>query len=391
MKLLLYSHFFAPSLGGVETVVRSLATGLAELRAPDGRQEFQLTLITQTPRGSFDDSSLPFPVIRQPTLQSLRKLISSADMIHVAGAAISPILLGLLDRKPVVVEHHGFQTICPTGQLFQEPENLSCPGHFMAKRYIHCLACSTTPTRLASSRLWLLTFIRRFLCQHVAVNITPTNWLASMLQLSRTETVPHGIALSPPLVRLAAIRPVPVLVFLGRIVTTKGLLLLLEAARLLRQQNRPFELEIIGDGPERESIQKLAHEWKLATQVRFRGRLPDSQIADLLTQADLLVVPSVGGEVFGMVIVENMLRGIPVLASDLGAFVEVLGDACRTFRTGDSSDLANQIVQLLDDPSTLQHLSVTANQRVRDFFALRRMIEGHAQVYRCLAPDRAER
>jgi len=390
MKLLLYSHFFAPSLGGVETVVRSLATGLAELRSPDGRQEFHLTLITQTPFGSFDDSSLPFPVIRQPTLQSLHKLISSADIIHVAGAAISPILLGLLSRKPVVVEHHGFQTICPTGQLFQEPENIPCPGHFIAERYIHCLACSPTPTRLASFRLWLLTFIRRFLCQHVAVNIAPTNWLDSLLQLPRAETIPHGIALSPPLVRLPDVRPVPVLVFLGRIVTTKGLLLLMEAARLLHQQNRPFELKIIGDGPERSALEKLTQEWKLAAQVHFLGRLSDSQIADLLTQADLLVVPSLGGEVFGMVIAENMLRGIPILASDLGAFVEVLGHAGRTFRTGDSVDLAHQIVRLLDDPSTLRHLSVSAHQRVRDFFALRRMIEGHAQVYRRLAPDRAE-
>jgi glycosyltransferase involved in cell wall biosynthesis len=390
MNLLAYSHYFAPSIGGVEAIVRSLATGLAELRSPDGRQEFHLTLITQTPFGSFDDSSLPFPVVRQPNLLSLRKLISSADVIHVAGAAISPILLGLLSRKPVVVEHHGFQTICPTGQLFQEPENIPCPGHFMAERYIHCLACSPTPTRLASFRLWLLTFIRRFLCQHVAVNITPTNWLAGLLQLPRSETVPHGLQPAPPLVRLSVIHPVPVLVFMGRIVTTKGLLLLLAAARLLQQQNRPFELKIIGDGPERAALEKLAQEWKLAAQVHFLGRLPDSQIADLLTRADLLVVPSVGGEVFGMVLAENMLRGIPVLASDLGAFLEVLGDAGRTFRTGDSVDLAHQIVQLLDDSSTLQHLSVAAHQRVRDFFALRRMIEGHAQVYRRLAPDRAE-
>jgi len=202
--------------------------------------------------------------------------------------------------------------------------------------------------------------------------------------------VPHGLQPAAPLVRLPVSRAVPVLVFLGRIVTTKGVLLLLEAARLLQQQNRPFELKIIGDGPERASLEKLAQEWKLATQVRFLGRLPDLQIVDLLTQAALLVVPSVGGEVFGMVIVENMLRGIPILASDLGAFVEVLGDAGRTFRTGDSVDLARQIVQLLDDPSTLQHLSVAAHQRVRDFFALRRMIEGHAQIYRRLAPDRAE-
>jgi glycogen(starch) synthase len=389
VKLLLYSHFFAPSIGGVETVVMSLARGLSECSGAIPRGEFDLTLVTQTPRGSFADSSLPFAVVRQPSFNSVRKLISSADVIHVAGAAIPPILLGLAARKPVVVEHHGFQTICPTGQLFQEPENMPCPGHFMAEHHIHCLACSPAPARLASFRLWLLTFIRRNLCQRVAVNIAPTHWLASMLQLSRTETVPHGLALSPPLVRLPATRPVPVLVFLGRIVTTKGLRLLLEAARLLQKQNRPFELKIIGDGPERPALEKLAEEWKLRKQVHFLGRLPDSQVADILAQADLLVVPSLGGEVFGMVLAENMLRGVPILASDLGAFVEVLGDAGRTFKTGDPEDLARQIVQLLDDPAASQRLGVAAHQRVRDLFALRRMIERHAQIYRRLAPDRA--
>jgi len=388
VKLLLYSHFFAPSIGGVETVVMSLARGLSARSNSGSRGEFDLTLVTQTPRGSFDDSSLPFPVVRQPNFNSLRKLVRSADVIHVAGAAIFPILFGLLLQKPVVVEHHGFQTICPTGQLFQEPENIPCPGHFMAERYTHCLACAPTPKPLASYRLWLLTFFRRFLCQHVRVNITPTNWLAGMLQLPRAETVLHGLQISPPLVRLPASRPVPVLVFLGRIVTAKGLPLLLEAARLLRQRNRPIELLVVGDGPERAALEKLAEEWKLATQVRFLGSLPDSQIADLLATADLLVVPSLGGEVFGMVIAENMLRGIPILASDLGAFVEVLGDSGRTFKTGDSADLVRQIVQLLDDPAASRRLGVAAHQRVRDFFALGRMIEGHAQIYRRLAPDR---
>ena len=387
MKLLLYSRFFAPSIGGVETVVMSLARGLSPRYSCGSQGEFELTLVTRTPPGSFDDSSLPFPVVRQPNFHSLRKLIRSADVIHVAGAAIFPILLGLLLRKPVVVEHHGFQTICPTGQLFQEPENIPCPGYFRAERYTHCLACAPAPRPFASFRVWLLTFFRRFLCQHVAANITPTKWLAGMLQLPRTETVPHGLALSPPIVRLQAAHPVLVLVFLGRIVTTKGLLLLLEAARLLQQQNRPFELKVVGDGPERAALEKLAEEWKLATQVCFLGRLPDSQIADLLATADLLVVPSLGGEVFGMVIAENMLRGIPILASDLGAFVEVLGDAGRTFKTADSADLARRIVQLLDDPAASQRLGVAAHQRVRDFFALSRMIEGHAQIYRRLAPD----
>jgi len=391
VKLLLYSHFFAPSIGGVETVVMSLAAGLCKCSSSGSPGEFELTLVTQTPRGSFDDSSLPFPVVRQPGFSSLLTLIRSADVIHVAGAAIFPILLGLVLRKPVVVEHHGFQTICPTGQLFQEPANIPCPGHFMAERYTYCLACAPIPKPLSSARLWLLTFLRRFLCQHVASNITPTQWLDGLLQLPRTETVPHGLAPSPPLVRLPALRPVPVLVFLGRIVTTKGLLILLQAVRLLLQQNRTVELQVVGDGPERASLERLAEECKLATQVHFLGRLPDSQVDDLLATADLLIVPSLGGEVFGMVMAENMLRGIPILASDLGAFVEVLGNAGLTFKTRDPADLARQIVQLLDDPATARRLGLEGHHRVSNSFPLSRMIEGHAQVYRQIAPGGTSR
>jgi hypothetical protein len=49
VKLLFYSHYFAPSIGGVETIVLSLARGLAEVRTPDGLLEFNLTLVTETP------------------------------------------------------------------------------------------------------------------------------------------------------------------------------------------------------------------------------------------------------------------------------------------------------------------------------------------------------
>jgi len=132
VKLLLYSHYFAPSIGGVETIVMSLARGLAELRAENGAQEFEITLVTQTPREDFDDSALPFPVIRQPGFWRLMRLVRGADAVHLAGPALAPLALGLLWRKPVVVEHHGFQVICPTGQLLIESRGEPCPGHFMA-------------------------------------------------------------------------------------------------------------------------------------------------------------------------------------------------------------------------------------------------------------------
>ena len=149
MNLLFYSHYFAPSIGGVETIVLSLARGLAEVRTPCGLTEFDLTLVTETPAEDFDDRILPFRVLRQPSFAHLLQMIRSSDIIHVAGPALSPLLLGLLTRKPVVIEHHGFQTICPTGQLLIEPSSTPCPGHFMAGRHRECLRCRSNNNWLA--------------------------------------------------------------------------------------------------------------------------------------------------------------------------------------------------------------------------------------------------
>ena len=168
MKLLLYSHYFSPSVGGVETVVLALAKGLANRLSPSGSPAFEITLVTETPTGDVRDSIFPFRVIRQPSSSQLRRLIREADVVHVAGTAIAPIIWSSFAAKPVVVEHHGFQTICPTGQLFQEPQNVPCPGHFMAGNHGACLrCCRATYSALASFRLWLLTFVRRHLCKFV--------------------------------------------------------------------------------------------------------------------------------------------------------------------------------------------------------------------------------
>src|SRR6478735_4969594 len=177
MKLLIYSHFFAPSVGGVEAVVLSLARGLAELGESRGQPQFEITLVTETPAGDFRDSDLPFRVIRKPGLIQLQRLIRKSDVVHLAGPALAPLLLGYIFLKPLVVEHHGFQTICPNGVLVFEPLSAPCPGHFMPGRHALCLRCNAGQGWGASMKLWLLTFLRRFLCKRVAANITPTRWL----------------------------------------------------------------------------------------------------------------------------------------------------------------------------------------------------------------------
>jgi len=88
-------------------------------------------------------------------------------------------------------------------------------------------------------------------------------------------------------------------------------------------------------------------------------------------------------------VAENMLRGLTVVTSDLGAFQEVLENAGVTFRTGDAVDLAVQLGKLLDDPANARKLGTAARQRVLEFFTLGRMIEGHARIYRSLAAEKA--
>ncbi len=377
MKLLIYSHFFAPSVGGVETLVLSLARGL------DGDPEFAVTLATQTPADNFDDLSLPFKVVRQPNLIHLWDLIRVSDVVHVAGPALSPIFLGLLARKPVVVEHHGFQTICPNGQLLIEPAGVPCPGHFMAGQHGQCLRCNSGQGWLASRKLWLLTFVRRFLCRRIASNITPTAWLGGLVQLPRVVPIAHGLEfINAPAAYPGSASVPPVIAFQGRLVTTKGLGILFESARTLLAENRAFELLIVGEGPERASLEQLSQNVPLAGHVRFAGRLLGAELDAALAHVSVVIVPSLGGEVFGLVVAENMARGLPVITSDLGAFVEVLGEGGLTFRTGDAGALTRELARILDDPVLAARLAQIARQRALDFYGFRRMLEAHARVYR---------
>ena len=382
MKLLLYSHYFAPSIGGVETIVMSLACGLAELRAENGAREFEVTLVTETPREDFHDRALPFPVVRLPGFRQFMRLVRGADVVHIAGPALEPLVLGLLLRKPVVIEHHGFQVICPTGQLLIESRGEPCPGHFMAGRRTECWHCDPALGWLGSRKLWMLTFVRRFLSKRVAANIMPTKWLGEQLDLPRATTIHHGLVQIAPHERTEQpASRVPVIAFQGRLVSTKGARILLDAARILCEQGQEFQLLVIGDGPERANLEALARQLPLFARVRFAGRLAPVELEAELARASVVVVPSLGGEVFGMVVAENMRRGIPVIASDLGSFVEVIGDAEITFRVGESADLAARLRELLNNSAKSDQLAGESRLRAEREFSAAAMIEKHREIY----------
>lgn len=379
---MIYTHAFAPGIGGVETIVMALARGLAETPPSPDCGKLSVTLVTPQPQAQFDDSSLPFRVIRRPRPWHLLKLIRSADVVHLAGPALLPLLLSLVSRKPVVIEHHGFQAICPNGQLVYEPEQTPCPGHFMSGRHHKCWRCNAKEGWLVSWKLWLLTFPRRLLCRYAAANIAPTRWFVQLLQLPSAATIFHGLNASASPSASISPRVPPEFVFQGRFVSAKGVHLLLKAASQLNAMGLDFRLTLIGDGPERTSLERLAGQLHLEDRVRFLGLLPQAELESALAGATAIVMPSLGGEVFGLVAAENMARGHLLIVSDLGALAEVVGDAGLVFRVGDADDLAAQLARVLLSPRLAEDLRLRASRRSLDFFRQERMIRNHIAIYR---------
>jgi phosphatidylinositol alpha-mannosyltransferase len=104
-------------------------------------------------------------------------------------------------------------------------------------------------------------------------------------------------------------------------------------------------------------------------QVEFLGMVSDEDKARLLRSVDLYVAPNTGGESFGIILVEAMSSGAPVLASDLDAFAQVLdgGEAGELFANGDADELADAAVRLLGDAERRAQLREYGSRHVRRF------------------------
>jgi len=316
MKLLMYSHFFAPSIGGVETVVLSLARGLVEVRNEEGLREFDVTLATQTPVGSYDDSSLPFRVIRGPRLGKLLELIRKSDVVHVAGPALAPLLFSYLLRKPLIVEHHGYQATCPNGLLFHHPSGAVCRGQFEARNYMECLTCnSKTDGTTGSLRLLISTFARRALSRLANTNIAPSHHVAARQNLPRTRVIFHGVedpfAGKGMLPKRTTNRKE--FAYLGRLVVEKGVSVLLEATRLLRAEGREVHVVLIGDGPDRPRLEKEIKSLGLEGTVRITGFLSGASLDQILIGVGTIVIPTTMEETAGLAAMEQMVRGRAVI------------------------------------------------------------------------------
>jgi phosphatidylinositol alpha-mannosyltransferase len=155
----------------------------------------------------------------------------------------------------------------------------------------------------------------------------------------------------------------PTVLFLGRHEPRKGLAVLLEAARLLPDEVRFW---IAGKGPETAELRsRCRHD----DRIEWLGALSETEKQQRLRAASALCVPSLGGESFGLVLLEGMASGTPVVASDLTAYrvVSREGRAASLFPTGDSDVLAKALLAALDRTPMVEARLDEGRERAEEF------------------------
>jgi glycosyltransferase involved in cell wall biosynthesis len=392
VKLLIYSHYFAPSVGGVETIVALLARKICESqRAQLLNDKWDVIVVTKTPANGFDDRVFPFRVVRNPSLLQLWRLIRWAGVIHIAGPSLAPMLLAKLADKPYVVEHHGYQSICPNGVLIHQPDRAVCPGHFQAGHYEACIRCQQREMSLpkALSKL-LLMFPRHSLSRKADLNIAITHHSLNRHRLPNAQVIYYGIesiqqnqiqeADSPQQERNSENDP-PTFAYVGRFVPEKGLDVLLQAATLLKNDGHRFQVLLIGDGPERANLDVLIAANNLQDVARITGFLRGPALTEQMNHVEAVVMPSTWEETAGLAAIEQMMRGRLVITSDIGGLGEIVGDAGLKFPAGDAPALAVQMKKVIRRSAEVSALGNAAQARAHSLFLADRMTADHVSAY----------
>ncbi len=160
----------------------------------------------------------------------------------------------------------------------------------------------------------------------------------------------------------------PNILFVGRLEDRKGLPYLLKAYRLIRKSGLEARLLVVGAGPQAREARRYVLTRGLQN-VEFLGRVSDAEKAQLFKTADVYVSPATGRESFGVVLLEAMAAGAPIVASDIHGYKGVVqrGRQAILVPPRDPKALAAAITELLTDPELRARLSAAGLARAQQF------------------------
>ena len=155
------------------------------------------------------------------------------------------------------------------------------------------------------------------------------------------------------------------LLFVGRLAGVKGVPVLLDALKMLKEKHANLEVTLIGDGPERAALESRSQDMGLAQMVDFVGYKSQSDVAETLSNTDIFVLPSFA-EGVPVVLMEAMAARVPVITTHVAGIPELIEDGTHGILThpGDASSLAGAIEKLLSNSALATEMGKTGREKV---------------------------
>lgn len=372
MKTLQLTKFYPPVFGGIETATYELAEGLLSRGHPTN------ILCANTDRRTVRDHFGPVAVTRAgayakllstslaPTLiTELAKVRKQYEIVHV--------------HLPNPMANVALQLARPTGKvvlhwhsdIINQARAIKLYEPLQASMLRRADAIIATSPPYADASTWLAPHRHKVYVVPLGIQAQRLHQPAAALSEARAALRRrHGER--------------PIVFSIGRMATYKGFDVLIEAARSLD----PETLVVVGGGGELLTThQRRVQDLRLEQRVVFTGRLSDLEVAAYMAEASVFCLPSTNrAEAFGMVLLEAMLAGLPIIATQIAGsgvpWVNVNGETGLNVPVNDPAALAKALRQLIADPVLARTMGNAGRRRFETHFTADRMVEQTIEVYR---------
>lgn len=305
-------------MGGIESVSKILAQKFAA-----AGEEVQV--ITQSSGDAIPGAN--YRLTRRPSISKIFRLLGWCDIFFQNNISLRSLIPALVLRKRTLVAHQTWLQNVHGGIGWQN----------RLKQALVRFVTNVAISKAVADRLSSPSF--------VIGNPYDDAVFRSMPDIARDKTI----------------------VFVGRLVSDKGVELLLEALKLLQRDGFSPDLTIVGSGPEEGNLRKLSAQLGLDRQVEFAGQQSGNVLAQTLNRHRVLAVPSRWAEPFGVVALEGIACGCVVVGSQDGGLKEAIGPCGLMFENGNTMALTTQLRRLINEPETRATLLQRAPEHLAKF------------------------
>lgn len=368
MKILMVTEWHPSTIGGIQRHVRELSAHLM-------KKGFEVAILTKANSKKINatENKYAFPIIEVEPITPIQSIITPPSL--------SKLKKAIEDYSPDIIHAHHAFTPMPLLALYMA-EKMKMPKILTN----HSIAGNSKDSLLTLMSCKGLIFLRYFISKAdkiISVSKSAAKFMENLLG-NKVENIiiPNGVDVN----RFKPSRreeDKATILFVGRLVHRKGVQVLIKAFSKVVKKIPEAKLIIVGEGYMKPLLQIQVKKLRLNGKVKLLGKVADSELPKIYQEATLVVIPSLYRESFGMVALEAMASGKPVIATKVGGLPEIIRDGRNGFLIppGDHKELAEKIILLLSNKEMSLKMGITGRKIAVEKYSWNKITSKIINVY----------